>query len=118
VFLAIFNASCAAALVIATVEGKLKGLGWLITLLFSIAGLFLLLAIVTTFRPTDEQLRAQREEKKKTLRRTLRNLKREYRQTHHVASQFQLGAEYYIQHTTAADADLIHEIIEEEGEKE
>ncbi len=86
---------------------------WALCIFFLCSAIYL-----AFFRKTDEEQIAQRVQRKAAIRRTIRDLKREYRATHHIPTAFTLGAEYYIQHTSLADAELIHEILEEEGEKE
>jgi hypothetical protein len=62
----------------------------------------------------------KKDQKKESLRQSMRDLKREYRKMHTVPSAFMLGAEYYIGHMTngTTDAALIYELIESEGEPE
>ncbi len=103
--LAIFAASCGFGINILNAEGKLRSLGSFVAPLFVLSGAAILFAIYTAFFSHDEE--KERERKKVELRRQMRNLKREFRQTHHVATAFILGAEYYVQHITAADAYLM-----------
>lgn len=118
VLLALATATFTAGLTI-KVNPSLESWKPAIPALWTISACLGLLAIyLAFFHTTDEERRSAIATRKAELRNTMRDLKREYRKTNHVASQFILGAEYYIQRTSLADAGLIHEIIEEEGEKE
>lgn len=119
VCMGIFGVACGSGLsiYIANANDKLSQLSWMVVPLFVIGFASLFYAFYTVVASRRDPV-AEQEQRKKALRQTMRDLKREYRKTHHVASQFLLGAEYYIQRTSFADASLIHEIIEEEGEKE
>lgn len=116
-FLAISTASFTAGFTI-RVNSSLESWKSAIPFLWTLSGSFLLLAIyLAFFKIPDEHSLAIAKERKEAIRKSIRDLRREYREMHHVSGGFTLGPEYYIERMTGADPTLVYEIIQTEGEK-